>query len=248
MAKHSSTWETLVAHPVLAAARLRRQEGAAVDPVLRLGLRARLADHDRPQGRPGRDAADRRAGPRALPPGLLDRRLPGRHAHPRRHARAKYKTGGARLALAMDVPILPVAHNAGWLWPKGVLGKRPGTITMTIGAPISAAGKDPAHAHAGSRGRGSRTRSRGSASRRARRGRRDATARRRDARAARDGAERAATRRRSPGQDGRLPAHSRAPAHDRHGGRPRRPHGARAALGDARRDRGRAARARDAGS
>ncbi len=40
--------------------------------------------------------------------------------------RAKYKTGGARLAIEMGVPILPVAHNAGWLWPKGLLGTREG--------------------------------------------------------------------------------------------------------------------------
>ncbi len=57
---------------------------------------------------------------------------------------AKYKTGGSRLALGMNVPIIPVAHNAGYLWPKGLFGKRPGTITMTIGRPISPAGKDPA--------------------------------------------------------------------------------------------------------
>jgi len=58
--------------------------------------------------------------------------------------RAKYKTGGARLALAMNTPIIPVAHNAGYLWPKGIFGKRPGTLTMTIGKPILPAGKDPA--------------------------------------------------------------------------------------------------------
>ncbi len=58
--------------------------------------------------------------------------------------RAKYKTGGARLAIAMDVPVIPVAHNAGYLWPKGIFGKRPGMITMTIGAPISSAGQDHA--------------------------------------------------------------------------------------------------------
>jgi len=58
--------------------------------------------------------------------------------------RAKYKTGGARLAIEMGVPILPVAHNAGWLWPKGLLGKRPGTVTLTIGTPIAPDGKDPA--------------------------------------------------------------------------------------------------------
>jgi 1-acyl-sn-glycerol-3-phosphate acyltransferase len=57
--------------------------------------------------------------------------------------RAKYKTGGARLARELGVPIVPVAHNAGWLWPKGVFGKRPGTVTISFGPPIAAGGKDP---------------------------------------------------------------------------------------------------------
>jgi 1-acyl-sn-glycerol-3-phosphate acyltransferase len=55
--------------------------------------------------------------------------------------RSRYKAGGARLALELGVPVLPVAHNAGYLWPKGLFGKRPGTLTMTIGKPISPAGK-----------------------------------------------------------------------------------------------------------
>ena len=57
--------------------------------------------------------------------------------------RAKYKTGGARLAIDLGVPIIPIAHNAGWIWPKGVFGKRPGTITISFGKPISPEGKDP---------------------------------------------------------------------------------------------------------
>lgn len=57
--------------------------------------------------------------------------------------RAKYKTGGARLAIDLGVPIIPIAHNAGWIWPKGVFGKRPGTVTISFGKPISPAGKDP---------------------------------------------------------------------------------------------------------
>ena len=56
--------------------------------------------------------------------------------------RSRYKTGGARLAIGMERPILPVAHNAGYLWPKGRWGKRPGTITISIGRPISSAGRD----------------------------------------------------------------------------------------------------------
>ena len=57
--------------------------------------------------------------------------------------RVRYKTGAARLAINMQVPILPIAHNAGWVWPKGVMGKRPGTITMSIGKPIAPNGMNP---------------------------------------------------------------------------------------------------------
>ncbi len=56
--------------------------------------------------------------------------------------RAKYKTGGARLATELGVPIVPVAHNAGYLWPKGVFGKRPGTVTISFGKPIAPERKD----------------------------------------------------------------------------------------------------------
>ena len=56
--------------------------------------------------------------------------------------RVRYKTGGARLAVSLGAPIVPVAHNAGYLWPKGVLGKRPGVITVSISPTISPEGKD----------------------------------------------------------------------------------------------------------
>ena len=56
--------------------------------------------------------------------------------------RSRYKTGGARLAIGMDRPILPVAHNAGYLWPKGRWGKRAGMITISIGRPIPSTGRD----------------------------------------------------------------------------------------------------------
>ena len=58
--------------------------------------------------------------------------------------RVRYKTGAARLAVAMQAPILPIAHNAGWLWPKGIMGKRPGTITLSIGRPIEPGTMDAA--------------------------------------------------------------------------------------------------------
>jgi len=57
--------------------------------------------------------------------------------------RVRYKSGAARLAIDLQVPILPIAHNAGWLWPKGVLGKRAGTITLAIGKPIAPDSLEP---------------------------------------------------------------------------------------------------------
>ncbi|MEO8137151.1 MAG: lysophospholipid acyltransferase family protein, partial [Betaproteobacteria bacterium] len=57
--------------------------------------------------------------------------------------RSKYKTGGARLAIGMDRPILPVAHNAGYLWPKGIWGKTAGVVTISIGPAIRPTGRDP---------------------------------------------------------------------------------------------------------
>ena len=56
--------------------------------------------------------------------------------------RAHYRTGGARLAIALGLPIVPVAHNAGYVWPKGWLGKRSGPVTVSIGAPIRSDDKD----------------------------------------------------------------------------------------------------------
>ena len=46
-----------------------------------------------------------------------------------------FKPGCAALAHANNVPIIPVAHNAGTLWPKG-LWIKPGTITVKIGKPF----------------------------------------------------------------------------------------------------------------
>jgi 1-acyl-sn-glycerol-3-phosphate acyltransferase len=54
----------------------------------------------------------------------------------------RYKTGGTRLATTLGVPVLPIAHNAGYLWPRGIFGKRAGMVTLSIGKPIPSAGKD----------------------------------------------------------------------------------------------------------
>jgi 1-acyl-sn-glycerol-3-phosphate acyltransferase len=51
--------------------------------------------------------------------------------------RGKYKGGGARLAVETNTPVVPIAMNSGEYWPKGSFIKKPGTITVSIGKPIS---------------------------------------------------------------------------------------------------------------
>ena len=53
------------------------------------------------------------------------------------HARS-----GAALACAANVPVLPVAHNAGRCWPAREFLKHPGTITVVYGPVIDTGGKD----------------------------------------------------------------------------------------------------------
>ncbi|NWG39085.1 MAG: 1-acyl-sn-glycerol-3-phosphate acyltransferase [Hydrogenophilaceae bacterium] len=53
----------------------------------------------------------------------------------------RYGIGGAWLATHTNTPVLPVAHNAGEVWPKNSFLKRPGTVTVSIGPVISSEGK-----------------------------------------------------------------------------------------------------------
>ena len=57
--------------------------------------------------------------------------------------RRDYQLGGAWLAAASGAPIVPVAHNAGLVWPRNAFLKRPGTVTVRIGPPIDTVNRDP---------------------------------------------------------------------------------------------------------
>lgn len=53
----------------------------------------------------------------------------------------KYHLGGARLAVATEAPVIPVAHNAGYFWPRRKFIKHPGTIRVVIGPVIESKGR-----------------------------------------------------------------------------------------------------------
>jgi 1-acyl-sn-glycerol-3-phosphate acyltransferase len=57
--------------------------------------------------------------------------------------RRPYQLGGAWLAAAAGAPVVPVAHNAGLVWPRNAFLKRPGTVTVRIGPTIESANRDP---------------------------------------------------------------------------------------------------------
>jgi 1-acyl-sn-glycerol-3-phosphate acyltransferase len=54
----------------------------------------------------------------------------------------RYGVGGAAVAAATGALVVPVAHNAGYFWPRRGLMKRPGTIRVVIGKPIVTQGRD----------------------------------------------------------------------------------------------------------
>ncbi len=54
--------------------------------------------------------------------------------------KGRYGIGGAWLAAHTGAPVVPIAHNAGELWPRHAFLKYPGTITLSIGPPIETQG------------------------------------------------------------------------------------------------------------
>jgi 1-acyl-sn-glycerol-3-phosphate acyltransferase len=60
----------------------------------------------------------------------------------------RYGVSGAALAHEAGCLIVPIAHNAGDLWPKRGLRKRPGNILFSIGPPIDASGRAPKETNA----------------------------------------------------------------------------------------------------
>jgi 1-acyl-sn-glycerol-3-phosphate acyltransferase len=63
----------------------------------------------------------------------------GTRMHPGKPGR--FRVGGAWLATEAGAPVVPVAHNAGLVWPRNAFVKRPGIVTVRIGPAIETAGR-----------------------------------------------------------------------------------------------------------
>lgn len=53
----------------------------------------------------------------------------------------RYGISGAAISVETGCPVVPVAHNAGDVWPKRGLRKYPGKVRFCIGPPIDPAGR-----------------------------------------------------------------------------------------------------------
>jgi 1-acyl-sn-glycerol-3-phosphate acyltransferase len=54
----------------------------------------------------------------------------------------RYGVSGTLLAAESGRFLVPVAHNAGYYWPRRGLMKRPGVVRVVIGAPVAVAGRE----------------------------------------------------------------------------------------------------------
>lgn len=136
VAKHQSQWETFfLQYPFAPVATILKIELLKV-PVFGWGLKTvKPIAIDRSQRRESlRYIVEE--GSRRLAEGISVLIFPeGTRTDPGKIGR--YARGGADLAIRGQVPLLPIAHNAGECWPARRFIKIPGLVTVSIGAPIA---------------------------------------------------------------------------------------------------------------
>ena len=142
LSKHQSTWETIYLHYMLPPLAIVLKKELLWLPLF--GWALALLDPIAIDRKSGRNAAKQiiRRGKQHLDQGQWVLLFPeGTRTPP--GVRIRYRIGGALLASASGYPIIPIAHNAGYYWPRKGFIKRPGTVQVVIGPPIDSKGQSP---------------------------------------------------------------------------------------------------------
>ena len=135
LAKHQSAWETLAFQSILPPQVHVLKRELLWIPFFGWGLalmspiaidRSRASAALRAMARKGKERLQQGFWVIVFPEGT--RVAPGE--------RRKYQPGGAWLAAYAGVPVVPIAHNAGRVWPRNSFYKYPGEVTVRIGPPI----------------------------------------------------------------------------------------------------------------
>lgn len=142
LAKHQSAWETMTLQDTVPSGAycvfVLKKELLKV-PLVGWGLAAmKMISIDRAAGK---DALDQVViqGRERLKQGFYVILFPeGTRVAPGQKKR--FKPGGAYLATHVGCKVVPIAHNAGELWPRQAFLKTPGTITISIGPAFDATG------------------------------------------------------------------------------------------------------------
>ena len=140
MAKHQSAWETIALPIILPPQSMVLKKELLAIPFFGWGLA--LTSPIAINRKAGKDALKQivKQGKHRMEQGFWVTIFPeGTRVKPGETGR--YGIGGAWLATHTNTPVLPVAHNAGEVWPRHSFIKRPGRITVSIGPVISSQGK-----------------------------------------------------------------------------------------------------------
>jgi len=139
LGNHQSTWETIACNLFFSPAVWVMKKEVLRIPVFGWGARAiQPIAIDRASGKRAVEQV-KLVGIKRLKQGYFvvlfpegTRVLPGK--------KARYKVGGAVLAEAAKVSVLPFAHNAGKFWHRMQYTKTPGVVRVKIGKPIDTTG------------------------------------------------------------------------------------------------------------
>lgn len=140
LCKHQSAWETLALQTIFTLTSFVYKRELHWVPFFGWGIKLMpFVAIDRTAGKAALQQVAER-GTRRLREGYNVVVFPeGTRVPPGQHRR--YKIGGAWLAVAAQVPVVPVALNSGECWRRQAFLKTPGTVTVSIGPAIDTTGK-----------------------------------------------------------------------------------------------------------
>lgn len=144
LAKHQSAWETFGIPSELMPRQLCLVFKKELQWVPFFGWALwvlRMVPIDRKKGKDAFEQVTEIAGPR-MKSGAWMMFFPEGTRVPVGYKR-RYKTGGTRLAVATNTPVVPVAVNAGEYWGRKSFWKKAGTVTLRFGPAISPEGHTP---------------------------------------------------------------------------------------------------------
>ena len=138
LCKHQSSWETFVINRLAHFSTVSKKQLGYI-PFFGWGLiwcDAIMIDRRNPL----KARADMKSeGKRVLDKGLKILLFPeGTRSEP--GVPGNYKSGGAMIANHANVPIVPIAIDSGYYWPRRNWMKYPGTIRVAVGEPIETSG------------------------------------------------------------------------------------------------------------